>query len=78
MALMVKDPVSKEWIFRHGKHVGKTLRSVAEEDPTYLRWMYNSIKVQESLNTEQYDFLYDLMTELEIPFSKPNCSLIRL
>ncbi len=67
MALLKKDP-KEGWILagREGsKHRGKTLAKVAEEEPSYLTFMWsNSLKY---LSDEAIDALDDVMEKHDIP-----------
>lgn len=67
MALLKKDPTNG-WVFvgREGsKHRGKTMEKVAEEDPSYLTFLWsNSLRF---LSDEAIDALDDLMDKNEIP-----------
>lgn len=69
MALIRKDPLTNEWVFKHGKHIGKTLQEVAESksDQGYLLWMWE--KASEDLDDEAMHALEDAIEEagLEIP-----------
>lgn len=62
MALIYKK--ENEWIVRHGKHIGQTLKEVAEEDPSYLRWVY--AKASDDFTKEAFYALEDVMEEFDI------------
>jgi hypothetical protein len=66
VALIAKD-ADDSWAFIHGKHQGKTLEEVAEEDPGYLSWMY--AKASDDLSKEAFYALEDVMGEhdIEVP-----------
>mgnify|MGYP000049648502 CR=1 FL=1 len=63
MALIAKDQ-NATWVFIHGKHQGRTLQVVAEEDPSYLQWMYS--KASDGLDKEAFYALEDIMEENDI------------
>jgi len=62
MALITHD--GTDWIFKHGKHIGKTLDEVAKETPTYLQWMFS--KASDDLTDEAFHALEDAMEENDI------------
>ena len=62
MALIYKD--GEHWAFKHGKYMGKTLKEVAEEDPSYLQWMFS--KASDDLSNEAFHALEDIMEEHDI------------
>jgi hypothetical protein len=64
--LIAKD-AHGEWVFAHGKHQGRTLETVAEEDPSYLQWMYS--KASDGLSKEAFYSLEDIMEkhDIEVP-----------
>lgn len=74
MALLKKDP-KEGWVLagREGsKHRGKMLVKVAEEDPSYLTFLWsNSLKY---LSNDAIDALDDLMEERQIPRELPKKS----
>ena len=65
MAIIYHD--GSDWAFKHGKYVGKTLKEVAESDPSYLQWMF--AKASDDLSDEAFHALEDIMEEndIEVP-----------
>lgn len=62
MALIYKS--GDVWAFKHGKHIGKTLEEVAEEAPSYLKWMFNN--ASDDLDKEAFNALEDVMEDHDI------------
>lgn len=56
-------------VFVNGKWVGKSLVKIAEEDPSYLTWLYR--KASGDLNQNLFHELQDVMKEHKIPFDFP-------
>ena len=46
-----------EDILRFGKHKGKSIRQVYEDDPTYIRWCLNSIDTFEMSDKDRREAL---------------------
>jgi hypothetical protein len=67
MALIIKNE-DGDFVFRAGKHQGKTIQAVAEEAPSYLTWMFDA-KATYDLSDEAYRALEEVMKEndIEIP-----------
>lgn len=61
---MMIDKKDGEWILIHGKHQGKTLTEVAEEDPNYLKWVHK--KASDDLSDEAFYALEDVMENNDI------------
>lgn len=62
---MIHKDIDGEFVFKHGKHQGRTIQAVAEEDASYLQWMFDS-KATYSLDDESYKALEAVMNENEI------------
>ena len=62
MALLYKDK-SGDWVFKHGKHAGETLSSVAEGEKNkgYIRWVFH--EAAEDLDDEAFYALEDAMEQ---------------
>lgn len=64
---IIKKGGDGQYTFRVGKHQGKSLDEVAEDDPGYLVWAWKILSEEES--REFMDAVEDVMSEhdIEIP-----------
>lgn len=58
----VGDDATQIWTFTRGKHANQTLAEVAEEDPGYLRWVYDEVN---DLTKEQREEIESLLEEYD-------------
>lgn len=58
--------VEDEYVFVTGKHEGETLQEVAEDDPSYLRWLQADREAGADLPKEAWEALEEVMEENEI------------
>lgn len=48
------------WLFARGKHIGKTLREVAQDVPEYVIWVYEEV---DDLTKEQRQAIEEIAEE---------------
>lgn len=68
MAFITQSPEG-HWVFGSGKHAGKTLETIAREDPNYLQWVWREPKVYGHLPDNAAYALEDAMVAAGIPLS---------
>lgn len=69
MAMVYKK--DGKFVLSGNKHKDQTLDEVAEEDPGYLTWLWNSEDMLGEMTSEAQDALEDVMNENGISFDKP-------
>jgi hypothetical protein len=62
--MLLKKNEKDQLVFQHGKHRLETLEQVAEDDPSYIKWVFNN--ASEDLPTEVHHALEDVMEKNNI------------
>lgn len=57
-----------EWVLIRGKHMGETLKFMAETHPGYVGWMFDEVTV--NMSDDEFNALETIMEEFDIPFDK--------
>jgi hypothetical protein len=59
------------WAVFSGKHAGLSFEEVAQKDPGYLTWAWNTPSVYDYLEDAAAHALDDVMTKYGVPFDWP-------